>query len=363
MATEQKLAYVPDYAVPPGETLLETLATLGISQAELAERTGRPTKTINEIIKGKAAITPETALQLERALGVPAAFWNNRERQYRETLARLQEREGLQKVVKWLKGFPVAAMAKCGWIEASPDKVSQVQELLNFFGVASPDQWNGVWGQECAQFRKPAAFPTDRGALAAWLRKGELEARDINCEPYNDDVFRAALQSVRGLTGEVPDIFVREIRQMCARGGVAVVFVPELPKTRASGATRWLTPQKALIQLSLRYKTDDHLWFTVFHEAGHIVLHGKRDIFLESGTPPGDVTAEKEADRFAEDVLILRAEWNRFEAAGLYDRQSIANFARVQGIVPGIVVGRLQHAGLIPYNRLNDLKRRFRWGD
>ena len=86
MGAEQTYAYSPDYAVPPGDTLLEVLESLGITQAELAERTGRPTKTINEIGKGKAAITPETALQLERVLGVPARFWNNRERQYREHL-------------------------------------------------------------------------------------------------------------------------------------------------------------------------------------------------------------------------------------------------------------------------------------
>ena len=75
--------YTPDYVSPPGETLQEVLEERGMSQAELAERTGRPKKTINEIINGKAAITPETALQLERVLGIPASFWNNRERRYR----------------------------------------------------------------------------------------------------------------------------------------------------------------------------------------------------------------------------------------------------------------------------------------
>lgn len=83
--------YVPDEVSPPGETLSEVLAEHGITQADLAERTGRPRKTIDEIIKGKAAITPETAIQLERVLGVPATFWNRRERQYREHLAKREE--------------------------------------------------------------------------------------------------------------------------------------------------------------------------------------------------------------------------------------------------------------------------------
>ena len=89
------LKFEPDYTVPPGETLLETIECLGMSQAELARRTGRPVKTINEIIKGKTAITPDTALQLERVLSVPASFWNNLERNYRESLAQFFAVESL----------------------------------------------------------------------------------------------------------------------------------------------------------------------------------------------------------------------------------------------------------------------------
>ncbi|MEY2914970.1 MAG: hypothetical protein RLZZ184_4279 [Cyanobacteriota bacterium] len=91
--------YNPDYVSPPGDTLLEVLEHRGMTQAELAERTGRPKKTINEIIKGKAAITPETALQLERVFNIPASFWNNRERHYREFLAQKEEKKRLAKQV------------------------------------------------------------------------------------------------------------------------------------------------------------------------------------------------------------------------------------------------------------------------
>ncbi len=87
-----------------------------MSQAELAERTGRPKKTINEIIKGKATITPATALQFERVLGVPASFWNNREHHYRDNLARQAERDFLKSQVGWLKQFPIKTMVEFGWI-------------------------------------------------------------------------------------------------------------------------------------------------------------------------------------------------------------------------------------------------------
>lgn len=92
MSAEKQLQSTPDIVVPPGDRLLEVLDEFGMSQAELAMRTGRPLKTINEIVKGKVAITPETALQLERVLGKSASFWNNLEGDYREALARKDER-------------------------------------------------------------------------------------------------------------------------------------------------------------------------------------------------------------------------------------------------------------------------------
>jgi hypothetical protein len=130
------------------------------------------------------------------------------------------------------------------------------------------------------EFRQTFAFQSDLGAVAAWLRRGEIEAAEIDCVIYDASKFKETLQQVRALTIEPPEIFQFEVVRLCAAAGVAVVFVPELPKTRTCGATRWLNPNKALIQLSLRYKTNDHLWFAFFHEAGHILLHGKRNVFL-----------------------------------------------------------------------------------
>ena len=72
---------------------METIEALGMSQTDLAERMGLTPKTVNEIVKGKTILTAQTALQLEQILGVPVAFWMNREQHYREYLARLAERE------------------------------------------------------------------------------------------------------------------------------------------------------------------------------------------------------------------------------------------------------------------------------
>ena len=126
------------------------------------------------------------------------------------------------------------------------------------------------------------AYQTNHYAVAAWLRKGEIEAGKIETSSYNPRSFKGALKKIRSLTTEPPEIFEPEVKKLCAEGGVAIAFAPELPGTRVYGATRWLKATKALIQMSLRGKTDDHLWFTFFHEAGHILLHGKDELFIEA---------------------------------------------------------------------------------
>lgn len=362
MVNRTQNQYMPDFVSPPGETLLETLEVIGMTQAALAERTGRPRKTINQIIRGKTSVTPETALQLERVLGVPASFWNNREQQYQESLVRTQERKELTSHVGWLDRIPIKEMIALGWIQSFDDEVDQLVEVIEFFGVTSPTQWESLWLEGAVAFRQSPAFESDPGAVSAWLRKGELDAQDIDCQPYSEEAFMEALWAIRELTTEPPEVFVPEMRALCAQSGVAAVFVPELPKTSTSGVTRWLSSSKALIQLSIRYKADDHLWFTFFHEAGHILLHGKRDVFLEDGEEKDE--KEKQADRFAADFLIPPEEFVRFEpTARHYSKSDVTRFANRIGSAPGIVVGRLQKEGLIPFTHLNGLKRSLDWDD
>lgn len=350
--------FIPNYAIPPGETLLDTIEALGMSQAELSDRTGRPKKTINEIIKGKAPITPDTALQLERVLSVPAAFWNNLEKNYRETLARMAEQERLHKQIAWLSELPVKALVKLGWIQPHKEKVHQLQEVLNYFGVASPECWREMWLGAQVAYRTSRAFESDPGAVSAWLRKGELVAREIVCKPYDESIFRAALKTIRSITVKPPEEFQLEVVRLCADAGVAVTFVPELPKTRVSGATWWLTPAKAVILLSLRYKSDDHLWFSFFHEAGHILLHGKKDVFIEDYHSSDK---EDEANRFASEFLIPPNKLKAFISTTRISKSAICGLAEELGIAPGIIAGRLQHDGLLPPSHCNDLKTRLVW--
>ncbi|PFG53563.1 addiction module HigA family antidote [Marinobacter sp. LV10R520-4] len=356
--------YEPNYAILPGEVLSDELEMRNMSQQELSKRIGLSAKHIVSIIKGKSPITPETAIKLERAIGMPVNYWLNLESNYQEIKARLAEEEKLETDLSWLKSVPVNEMAKLEWIERHRDKKDQLREVLRFFGIASVDQWGEMWPRLSVAYRQSNQHETFPEAVSAWLRKGECDAASIDCDPYNKQKFRRALDEIRSLTDMTPNEFIPKMQALCAEAGVAIVFVPSLPKTGVSGATRWLHSNKAVIQLSLRYRSNDHLWFTFFHEAGHILLHGKKDLFLESTNKSSnglDEQKELEANHFAQSELIPAKELDKFIQSGARTKAAICEFAEQVGIAPGIVVGQLQHRGMLDYKFCNDLKKFYQW--
>ncbi|MFM8320246.1 MAG: transcriptional regulator [Chloroflexota bacterium] len=347
---------------PPGDTLLETLNVIGMSQAELALRTGRPLKTINEIIKGKAAITPATALQLERVLGIPAGFWNNRERQYRESQARVEERKALAKYQIWLREFPIQPMIERCWIQPFDDEIDQLAEVLKFFGIATPDQWQIAWEDALPDLPKHPAYQSAPGSVTAWLRQGEIAARELECEPFNARRLKDIVAGFREFTEQPAQSFLLELQERCRRAGVAVCVVPDLPDCALNLAARWLSPQKVLIQLSTRYQHDDAFWFAFYQAVGHILLQRKRHTLLE---PNGaEVNKEQQVEQFIREQLFPAVAWTReLQATRTLGRDVIARIAKNTGVSVGLVVGRLQKDGIIRIDQFNDLKRQLVWLD
>lgn len=357
--TAERYPFEPDFAVAPGETLLELIESLSMSQAELAVRAGLSAKTVNQIVQGKAPVTPETAIRLERVTGTLANFWLSLESNYRAQLSRQDESSELEAQLEWLASVPVRELLRRRAIEPAKDRVATLRAVLSFFGVSSVETWKGLWLSPSAAFRKSRAFRGKPGAIAAWLRLGEVQAHSIRCEPFDKERFESALGVIRKLTTESPSVFEPKMRELCSASGVAVVVVPEIPGAPVCGATRWLSPDKALIQLSLRYKSDDQFWFSFFHEAGHILRHGKKLGFIEDGE--GRSALEEEANAFAASFLIPREHEARL--GGLKSSHAIVEFSKAIGIAPGIVVGRLQREKVIAFSHCQHLKRRFEWTD
>ena len=355
--------FAPDWIATPGDTVADLLAERGWTQVELALRMGYSPKHINQLLKGEAAITQDTAIKLEKVLGSTTRFWLGLEAQYREQLARKADVSALAADVGWLKELPLSDMVKFGWVRKVNDKARQVHECLRFFAVSSVSAWRLQYQQPVAAYRASVKLTRTPESVAAWLRQGELLASDVRCDDFNKVRFEAVLADVRGLTRESdPHKFLPALQRLCSLAGVAVVVAPAPAGCPVSGATKWLGANKALILLSLRGKTDDKLWFTFFHEAGHLLKHGKSLTFLDILGEDGlNAAEEAEADAFARDVLIPSAGYQLLTTQSRISATSVRACAQTLGVSPGIVVGRLQYEGRLPWTHLNHLKVKYVW--
>ncbi len=358
MATDA-LQYQPAHLVAPGDTLLEWLEATDMSQAELAKRTRLTPKHITQVVKGKVGISPEVAVAFERVTAIPARYWLQLDANYQTEKHRRHEVSLLRDRADLAYRFPLTALQRRGHINATGTDVDRLQALLRFFGVADPDALEDVWLKP-AMYRKSPAFKADPGALAAWLRLAELEAEQIRTQRCDLDAIRDVVPQMRSLS-RLPGIdWIDPLTDLCSTAGIAVVILKELPKCRVNGATRWISPDKAMIALSLRHRRNDIFWFTFFHELCHLLRHSKKETFVD-GTGTVDKALEEEADAFAARVLIPPKAAR--ELPKLRTLTQVRHFAAEIGVADGIVVGRMQHDELIPHNQWTDAIVRYQFGD
>lgn len=353
--------FQPDWrhTITPGDSIIERMNDMALTKVDFATNMGYSPKHIHQLIKAKARITEEAALKLEKVLDIPASFWLNAEKNYRQALANEAEKQNLANSADWLKKLPLKSMIKHDWVEKFTDTSRQIQACLKFYGVASIDAWEKAQSKNYqAVFKSSDVFSKNDIAIQTWLRQGEREAQKIDCDVFDKQQLTHSLEDLRALTLLTdPDDFLPKLTAICAKCGVAVVFAPTPDKCPMSGATKWLSTNKALLLLSLRHKTNDHLWFAFFHEIAHILKH-KKQLFLEG--KDGFVqnqALEDEADSFAADILIPK----KYDLSALSSKEKVRDLAKEIGIAPGIVVGRMQHQKKILWSHFNDLKVKYTW--
>jgi HTH-type transcriptional regulator/antitoxin HigA len=344
--------YFPQSRPHPGETLAEKLEEMEMGPKEFALRTGKPEKTIIAILKGNSSITPEMAVQFENVTKIPANFWMNHQRSYDEFVAREKRQTVIEEAMEWAKQFPLADMIKKGWLPPVATIQEKTMAMLDFFGFSNHIAWeNYYFNQQLkVNFRISLAQTNEPYAISAWLRKGELQAASLVANDYSEKKFKEALPELKSIMAQHPNDFFNQLQSICLEAGVKVVHTPCIKKAPISGSTRWLN-DTPFIQLTGRYNRNDSFWFTFFHEAGHILLHGKKDIFLEKVKYSDKAQKkEQEADEFACKWLLSNEEQSQIlEAAPLSDKV-IKEFAKQFNTHPAIIIGRLQRNKLIHYS-------------
>ena len=349
---------ISDYLVPPGHYVREALELYGMTQSELAERTGRPQQAVSEIINARKEITEETAFQLEAVLGVPAHIWLNLESVYRYGMERQNLEERLASQGNLAAEYPYAELARIGFVKVTRKKPERVKSLIEFFGVA---HLGLVQINYAAAFRKALKKEPSPYCLAAWLRIGELMAEKITLPPYDKAELKRVAPNLRCSTRTENEIN-QVIQDVLRPAGVAFVNAPRLSKTYANGATFWHR-NRPVVLLSIRGAYEDVFWYSLFHELGHVLLHERSATFIEG--LGADSPEEREADKYACDTLIHPNDWQRFQRRGQFDPDAVMDFANLQQINPSIVAGRLMHDGdaFHTYPDLQSLRRRLSFGE
>jgi addiction module HigA family antidote len=348
---EKQNQYFPSVVFHPGETLAEKLEEMEMGPKEFALRTGKPEKTIIAVLKGESSITPDMAVLFENVTKIPANFWMNHQRGYDEYIAREKRKTVIQEAVAWAKLFPLADMIKKGWLPQVATIEEKTMEMLSFFGFSSHKAWEDYYFKQQLKvvFRISLAQTNEPYAISAWLRKGELQAAELEAKDYSEKKFKEALPKLKSIMANHPVDFFNQLQSICLEAGVKVVHTPCINKAPISGSTRWLN-DTPFIQLTGRYNRNDSFWFTFFHEAGHILLHGKKDIFLEKVEySEKDSIKEKEADEFAVKWTLTEHEEAKIVSSALLTEENIRDFAKEFNTHPAIIIGRLQRKKLIPY--------------
>lgn len=358
MPTNKTYEFAPDYAVAPGESLREAIEYLGMTQAEFAQRMGMTPQSLSRILSGKQPISYETAQKLEYITGISREFWNNLEARYREQLQMIELKKQESSFAEFIKRIPVKMLAERGYIQKFKECVKQGIELLKFYKIGEIAAFDSYASSMVAAARSSPAFSTSAHDAVTYITMGLHEAAKIDVADYSEKRFKEVLEQARGMIKDPPEGFGAILQELFASAGVALVFVPTFKGISFSGVSKWISSSKAMIIMNIRGKREDKFWFSLFHEAAHILKHSKTQIHIAEAASTNP--EEKEADKFAAEMLIQTKYNEQIKNASTEDE--IIRIAEELDISPGIVAGRNQHL-TNKWSRFNNLIRPIEWSE
>lgn len=342
----------PNFTVAPGAFIDEWLEDNNVTQQVLAQRMGVSAKHVSKLLDDDPApITAPVAQSLARVTGTPAKFWLQAESLYRSDLVRLAEDQELAEAEVPLSAETLKQLRDRGFITADRrHKVELFHQLFDFFGVGN---FKGLMNslvlpKEAVAYRQGRSRTPDYKAVATWLRLGHLEAEQQDeLSAFDKPSLESAVPEIVELTAAPVDRFGPTLVQKLGECGVHLLYVEDLPRTYTYGATWWMG-ENPVVQLSLRGRSDDHFWFTLMHEIGHLIKHtrnrGKTFVQYEHAD---DSTFEQEANEYAVSALIS-PEIDERLGPGI-TLTEIQELAHSHGIAPGILVGQCHHRGFLQH--------------
>lgn len=351
-----------DWFSKPGDSIRARMSRRGVNARQLAAALDGGMDTLRSICNGSMAISADIARSLSQCLGGEAGFWLKRQANFDAAVERAVTNAMASEVEIWLSRVPSPSRKKLPR-NIDPDTLrEELRTRLVYFNLPRFDSWERQYGSllGATRFRTSQKLNSTEDAVLIWLRRGEMEAELAETNVWDVDVLKKQIVNIRQLLRiSRPTRFLPALQMLLAEAGVALV-VSRAPKgCRASGASRMVSPKKAMVLLSFRHRADDQFWFTLFHELGHLILHNA-GTFIDEDGESNEALLEQEANNFASACLIPLDRVGEFEGIAP-TRRAIIQFSRSIGASPGVVVGQLQHRGIIGHNQMNHLKRRWAW--
>ena len=348
-------------AVHPCEFLKDSLELCGMTQKDLAKRTGLTEKTITAIMRGKDRISPESALKLEKVLDIPASFLIQAQSRYDEYQKRLEEEKRLEKeqakIFKEKKLLSVYnELVKRKFVELHKCMADKVREMLKFFGIADLSLMETYYEHKYGMLWKPK-YDVVESDFIAWIRCGEILLKNTPMGNYDSAKFQSAVRYARTLaSNDLEDVFDK-IAKSYREAGVFLVWTPKFKASRAYGFTEWIN-DTPVIHLSLR-GGEDEKWHALFHETKHVLQNKKNKYFANMDNREMKEDAdERTAHEFAVKTLLDVNDFDIFANTGDFSRRTIMSYSRKRNVHPAVIVAQLQrNERLRRDSALNSLKK------
>lgn len=358
----KKIGISRDLIIHPGETIVDILEERGITQAELASRTGVSQAYVCNVIAGKKGISANFAMGLEYALGVPKSFWLNLQANYEAELLEANEeqtitkeekivREQLTEVVKYLRQRAMMPIR-----EKKDDSILSLRKALQISNIANLKQMipNGA-------FRMAANKTVNPYVLGAWIRLCQIAESNKTISTRFDKKYSADLiNEIKNIMCQRDADIQNDIKNTMEKYGIEFSIVRHFRGAPVQGYISQKSDGIYQMVLTIRGSFADIFWFSLFHEIGHIVNGdiGKTLKFIDDGS---DTVKEMAADLFASNMLLSPESYERFVENADFSIEAITRYARSQNVTPYIVIGRLQKERHLDYHVYSNYKLRYKW--
>lgn len=337
----------PAEVFPPGEYLLDELNARNWSQVEFAEIIGRDKALVNQIIKGKRGINPDTAKAIGAALGTSAELWMNLESAY--NLWKTQADDDLDQIKargKMASLYPVRDMILRNWLVASENSEVLKSQLLRFFEIPDLDSTPKL-ARKIATRRSNSEDENMTPIQIAWLYRVKHIADSMIVPKYNAPKLKDALEELKKLRSHAEQS--RHVPTILEKCGVRFVIVESLPSSKIDGVCFWIG-NSPVIGLTLRYDRIDNFWFVLIHEIDHVLNEDGKEYALvdsdvfENSKESSLSEQENRANEIAAEFCAPQDQLNRFIArkGDFISKKDFLGFAMRLNIHPGIVAGQLR---------------------